>query len=346
MAKLSLHVSEKERQKESKENKRFSTSQKGWGKGFAEKPVFVKRMMLPHFWSAWFALFMLFVIVNVLPYRVQMFLGSKIGRLMGTILPARKYVLKRNLELAFPEMSDEERHNLSKEIQRNSGMAIFETGMAWFWPDWRLKRHVIIDEEGMQYAKECTASGKPVLVLTAHFVHLELMARIYGTYIKSGIGVYRPTDHPVWEWAQVKGRLRKNLALVSKNDPRSMIKALKTGAPIWYAPDQDYGRRVSVFAPFFAVKDTATVAATHNLAKIEGTMITPSWTIREGDKYQKKKKKALQDFPTEDTIADATTVNKVIENMVRMAPEQYLWMHRRFKTAPDENENRYPGLEE
>ena len=98
MAKLSLHVSEKERQKESKENKRFSTSQKGWGKGFAEKPVFVKRMMLPHFWSAWFALFMLFVIVNVLPYRVQMFLGSKIGRLMGTILPARKYVLKRNLE--------------------------------------------------------------------------------------------------------------------------------------------------------------------------------------------------------------------------------------------------------
>ncbi len=346
MAKLSLHVSEKERQKESKENKRFSTSQKGWGKGFAEKPVFVKRMMLPHFWSAWFALFMLFVIVNVLPYRVQMFLGSKIGRLMGTILPARKYVLKRNLELAFPEMSDEERHNLSKEIQRNSGMAIFETGMAWFWPDWRLKRHVIIDEEGMKYAKECTASGKPVLVLTAHFVHLELMARIYGTYIKSGIGVYRPTDHPVWEWAQVKGRLRKNLALVSKNDPRSMIKALKTGAPIWYAPDQDYGRRVSVFAPFFAVKDTATVAATHNLAKIEGTMITPSWTIREGDKYHLYLKKALQDFPTEDTIADATTVNKVIENMVRMAPEQYLWMHRRFKTAPDENENRYPGLEE
>ena len=346
MAKLSLHVSAAERQKESKEKKRFSTSQKGWGKGFADKPVFVKRMLLPHFWSAWFAIGLLYVMVNVLPYSWLIFIGSKIGRLMGTILPARKYVLKRNLELAFPEMSDDERHELSKQIQRNTGMAIFETGMAWFWPDWRLKRHVIIDEEELQYARQCNHTGRPILVLSAHFVTLELMARIYATYITPGIGVYRPTDHPVWEWAQVKGRTRKNLALVSKNDPRSMIKALKSGAPIWYAPDQDYGRRVSVFAPFFAVKETATVAATHNLAKIEGTLITPAWTIREGNKYHLYLKKELQNFPTEDAVADAATINKVVEDMVRMAPEQYLWMHRRFKTAPDENENRYPGLEE
>ncbi len=346
MAKLSLHISEKERQKENKEKKRFSTSKSGWGKGFVEKPVFVKRMLLPHFWTSWLAIFLLYLMVNLLPYKVLMFIGSHVGRLMGTILPARKYVLKRNLELAFPQMDPDKRHELSKAVQRNSGMAIFETGMAWFWPDWRLKRHIKVDEKELEYAKSVNNTGKPVLVLSAHFVTLELMARIYATLITPGIGVYRPTEHPVWEWAQVNGRTKKNLALVSKNDPRSMLKALKSGKPIWYAPDQDYGRRVSVFAPFFAVKETATVAATHNLAKIEGTQITPAWTIREGDKYHLYLKKSLENFPTEDTITDATTINKVVEEMVMMAPEQYLWMHRRFKTAPDENENRYPGLTE
>ena len=345
MAKLSLHVSDKERQKESKEHKRFSTSQSGWGKGFAEKPVFVKEMLHPHFWGAWMAVFLLWLLVNILPYRVQIFIGSRIGRLMGTILPARKYVLKRNLELAFPDMPDDERHELSKKIQRNTGMAIFETGMAWFWPDWRLKKHIKYDEADVQKAIEWCKSGRPILVLSAHFVTLELMARIYATLITPGIGVYRPTDHPVWEWAQVKGRTRKNLALVSKNDPRSMLKALKTGKPIWYAPDQDYGPKVSVFAPFFGVKDTATVSATHNLARIKGTMVTPAWTIREGDKYHLYLRDPLENFPTEDTVADATTVNRVVEDMIKMAPEQYLWMHRRFKTAPDPEEKRYPEIE-
>lgn len=95
------------------------------------------------------------------------------------------------------------------------------------------------------------------------------MARIYATLITPGIGVYRPSDHPVWEWAQVRGRLRKNLALVDRNDPRSMLKALMKNMPIWYAPDQDYGRRVSTFAPFFAVKEAATVEGTHNLARVK-----------------------------------------------------------------------------
>ncbi len=344
MTKLSLHSSEEQRQKESREKIRFSTSQKGWGKGFASKPVFVKRMLLPHFWPSWFWLFVLYVTVNILPYDFQMFLGRKIGRLMGTFIPARKYVLKRNLELAFPDMDEKRRHELSKEIQRNAGMAVFETGMAWFWPDWRLKRHILIDDEDLKTGLEVNAKGQPVLVLSAHFVTLELMARIYATLIAPGIGVYRPSDHPVWEWMQVKGRTRKNLALVSKNDPKSMIKALKSCHPIWYAPDQDYGRRVSVFAPFFGVENTATVTATHNLAKIKGTQVSPAWTLRENGKYHLYVKPALENFPTEDPQADAATVNKIIEEMVKVAPEQYLWMHRRFKTAPDPQENRYPGL--
>lgn len=344
MAKISLHSSETERQKEKAENKRFNTVKNGWGKGFVEKPIFVKAMLHPHFWGAWFGIFCLCFIVNVLPYPVLMYIGKKIGRLMGTFIPARKYVLKRNLDLAFPDLSEKDKKILAKDVQRNAGMAIFETGMAWFWPDWRLKLHIKVDKEDVEKAKEYCSNGKPILLLSAHFVTLELMARIYGTAVTPGIGVYRPSDHPVWEWAQVYGRTHKNLALVNKNDPRSMIKALLKAKPLWYAPDQDYGRRVSVFVPFFAVKETATVAATHNLAKVKNTQVTPTWVIREGSKYHLYLRPALENFPTEDPIADAATTNKIIENMVYMAPAQYLWMHRRFKTAPNPEENRYPGL--
>lgn len=344
MAKHSLHISDEKRQKESEQKKRFSTVEKGWGKGFVHHPVFVKEMLMPHFWGAWFAIFLLCFIVNVLPAFVSLFIGRCLGRLMGRILPARKYVLKRNLELAFPDMDESSRKKLAHKVQENSGMAIFETGFAWFWPDWRIKKHIRVDKEELDNAVALARSGNPILLLSAHFVTLELMARIFGTVVTPGIGVYRPSDHPVWEWAQVRGRLRKNFALVDRKDPRSMIKALMRNFPIWYAPDQDYGRRVSVFVPFFGVKEAATVVGTHNLAKVKNTKVTPAWTIREGSDYHLYLKAPLENFPTEDPTADAAFINKELEKMIMYAPEQYLWLHRRFKTAPDENEDRYPGL--
>ncbi len=339
---IDLHPSWQKKAAEEKEKKRFTIVQRGWGKGFVSKAIIVKQMFHPYFWGAWFTIFMLYLIVTVLPYPVLMFLGRKIGRLLGTISPSRKYVLRRNLELAFPELNDAERHDLSKKIQENSGQAIFETGMAWFWSNKRLLRHACIDEQDLKRAKEIAQSQRPILVLTAHFVHLEIMARLYALYITPGIGVYRPTDHPVWEWAQVHGRLRNNLALVDRNDPRSMIKALMRNLPIWYAPDQDYGKNASVFVPFFGVEKAATVIGTHNLARVKNTLVQPSWTIRKNGKYQLFVKEPLTDFPTEDATADTKRVNKVLEQMIQMAPEQYLWLHRRFKTTPEGESSRYP----
>lgn len=344
MTKHSLHISEEKRRQESAQKKRFSTVEKGWGKGFVHQAVFVKEMLLPHFWGAWLAIFILYVLVTFLPSAFTLFIGRCIGRLMGRILPARKYVLHRNLELAFPDMDENDRKKLAKKVQENSGMAIFETGFAWFWPDWRLKRHIRVDKDELEKAVAYYKDEKPALILSAHFVTLELMARIYATMVTPGIGIYRPSDHPVWEWAQVRGRLRKNFALVDRKDPRSMIKALMRNCPIWYAPDQDYGERVSVFVPFFAVKEAATVVGTHNLAKVKGTRVLPSWTIREGRYYHLYLKDALENFPTEDPVADAAYINKEIEKMIMCAPEQYLWLHRRFKTSPNDSEDRYPGL--
>lgn len=343
---LKLHSSYRHQSKERRHNKRFFLVEKGWGRGFVDKAPFSKRMLHPYFWGAWLVIFIFWILVTFLPYPVLMFLGRQFGLLIGVLIPSRRYVLGRNASLAFPELDRKQRRRFKRRVLENSGAAIFETGIAWFWSDRRLMRRLTWDEEEIKAARELAAQNKPTIVLTAHFVTLEIMARAYALLIKPGIGVYRPSEHPVWEWMQVKGRLRDNLALVSSKDPRSMIKALMRKVPIWYAPDQDYGSKVSIFVPFFGVQNVATVTGTHDLARVRGTVVQPSWTMREHGKYILRVLKPLENFPTDDARADTIRVNQVLERMIRERPDQYLWLHRRFKTRPIGEPSRYSELED
>ena len=308
-------------------------------------PRITLAMMHPRYWPQWFASWILRLII-LLPYPVFMTIGRLLGYIAMAILPRRRHISEQNFKLAFPDMPDEEIHRLTKEHFANCGMGIFETGMAWYWPEWRLKRLVHIDPEELRKARELAESGKGIVVLTCHFVTLELMARIYGTNIKKGVGVYRPNDNPIIEYMQVKGRTRSNLYLVDRKEPRPIVKALMKGLPIWYAPDQDYGKRLPhVFAPFFAVKDAATVTGTAGFAKIRNTVVQPSYSIRlpKFKGYRLVVKDIIRDFPTGDDYQDATTCNHAVESMIMEALPQYMWLHRRFKTTPDDSD-RYHNL--
>lgn len=317
---------------------------KGWGKGFVKGATLDKKMFHPYFWPAWLGVGLYALLVIILPYRVQLCLGRLLGKLMGLFMKSRTYVAERNLELAFPSMSAEERRSLVRRILENSGIAAFEVGMAWFWSDRRLLKRAVIDPEELKLARELAAQNLPTIVLTCHFMSLEIMARLYALLIKPGIGVYHPSDHPVWEYTQVRGRLRTNLALVNNKDPRSMLRAMLQKVPIWYAPDQDYGPKVSIFAPFFAVEKAATVTGTRDLARVPGTIVQPSWTIRENGRYRLRVLPPLENFPGQDALEDTTRCNRILEKMIMSAPDQYLWMHRRFKTIPQGESTRYPGL--
>jgi len=342
--KFKLHRSYHRRERELEKNHLFKTIGSGWGKGMVDHAIFTKKMLHPYFWGNWMAVLLLRLIVTILPFPALMFLGKWFGRLVGEIVPSRRYVLKRNLKLAFPMLSEAERKLMSHRIFENSGRALFETGIAWFWSDRRFLKHIYIDPEELKKAQAIAAQDKPILVLTCHFMTLEIMARAYALLIKPGIGVYRASEHPVLEYTQVKGRLRNNLALVDRNDPKSMIKALMRKLPIWYAPDQDYGRKASIFAPFFAVEKAASVIGTRQLARIKDTIVLPSYTVREGSKYRLFVEDPVENFPTDDEYADICRCNQIIEHMIRHAPEQYLWMHRRFKTTPEGEPSRYPEL--
>lgn len=338
--KIKLHTSIDERAKQH----RNAYRKIGWGQGVTEGVSFSWSMLRPNFWGAWFAISLLFILVNILPFKALLCLGRMVGRLMLRFLKSRRYVVERNLELAFPEKNEKERADLTLRIFENAGMGLFETGMAWFWPDFRIRRVTLIDEKTLEKARELAATKPRLIVLSAHFVTLELSARLYALAIAPGIGIYRSSDHPVWEYIQVKGRLRSNIALVDRKDVRSMVKALMKCMPIWYAPDQDYGLNSAVFVPFFGVKEAATVTGLHDLARIKDAKVQPYWLIREDNGYRMHVLDVLENFPSEDAVADTICSNKIIEEMINCDIAQYLWMHRRFKTVQEGRESNYPDI--
>lgn len=297
-------------------------------------PRLEPRLFQPRYWAHWFGLGLLYLL-TLLPWRQQMWLGRQLGALAQKILTSRVNTAKRNLELALPELSDSERAHLLKENFASVGCAIFEVGIAWFWPDWRIRR--LMKVEGQEHVIAAMEKGQGMLLLSCHFLTLELNARCFGL-IRPGVGVYRPNTNPVLEYAQYHGRCASNKYLVDRTDVKGMIKALRNGDALWYAPDHDYGAHASVFVPFFAQDKAATITGTATLARVKNTVTLPCYNIRTQQGYTLHIGAPLQDYPCGDEILDAARANREIEAAVRQAPEQYMWLHRRFKTRPSEQD--------
>ncbi|MCL7704013.1 lipid A biosynthesis lauroyl acyltransferase, partial [Enterobacter kobei] len=191
--------------------------------------------------------------------------------------------------------------------------------------------------------EQARAQGKGVVLVGMHFLTLELGARIFGM-LNPGIGVYRPNNNALLDWLQTRGRLRSNKTMLDRHDLKGMIRALKQNEILWYAPDHDYGKANSVFAPFFAVPDAATTAGSYMLVKSAQPAVIPFVPRRraDGTGYELI---ILEDISASLQGADketvATQMNRAIERAVLMAPEQYMWLHRRFKTRPEGQPDRY-----
>lgn len=292
---------------------------------------FSKTLLHPRYWLTWLGVGIFYILV-LLPYPIIYQLGKNLGLLAQKIMSKRRETARQNLLLCFPELTSSDLEKLLRDNFISTGLAIFETGMAWFWSDKRLKKHcqVIGDEQITQAQK----MGRGVLLIGIHFLTLELGARILGME-HPGVGVYRPNDNPVLDYIQLKGRLKSNKYMLNRYNTKGMIRALKNGELVWYAPDHDYGRKNSVFAPFFAVDKAATTVGTSILVKLAKPVIIPFTPKRENNgRYIVKVAKPLVNFPLEDDIAAATFMNKAIEQEILQAREQYMWLHRRFKTRP------------
>jgi KDO2-lipid IV(A) lauroyltransferase len=288
-------------------------------------------LLSPRYWLSWLGLGLVWLIGR-LPYRALFALGRALGTLTVHLPGERRHVAQRNLELCLPHLSPAEQSDLLRAALRDLGMMFVEFALAWFGSE-RAIAAVPCEIEGLEHLEACRKSGRGALLVGGHFSHLELCARLVSQRIRIA-GMYREMDDAVFERAVLRARLRYAQAMFLKEDLRRTVKYMRAGGTVWYAPDQDMRGKDSVFVPFFGVP-AATITATHHLARLSGAAVIPFFHQRKPDGgYVLRLEAPLADFPGDDVKIDTARVNACVERMVRDAPAQYLWIHKRFKTRP------------
>lgn len=285
----------------------------------------------PRFWPNWFGLLLMRLSIYC-PIRMQLWMAKVMAVLMRSTMKKRWHIARRNLELCFPELSNEQRQKLLEKNQQSMSMTVIETALSWWASDAQLKKRV--SYHGLEHLEAAFKKGKGVILLAGHSTCLEIGGRLL--ILKQPCYLMlRELKNPLFNAFMMQARAYHGEGIVMQKDPRAMVRALRKNKLVWYAPDQDYGRRQSVFVKFFGVQ-ASTITATARLAKMSGAAVIPFTPIRdENGHYTLTLGAPLTDFPVGNDIVDIQRINNVIEKGIRQSPEQYLWAHRRFKTQPE-----------
>ncbi|MFT3990126.1 MAG: hypothetical protein QM680_01830 [Luteolibacter sp.] len=284
----------------------------------------------PMLWPTWLALGLMRVLI-LLPWRTQIFLGKWFGRIAFALLQGRRKVITINLRLCFPNRKKSELRKIAIAHHEAMGIGLFETCMAWWAPNERMPEYEI---EGLENLTRAQALGKGVILLTAHFTTLEICGRYLSGVVPIGC-LFRDPDNPVIAEEMHRQRVKKMAIAIPMDDLRGLIRALKNGHTIWYAPDQGKKSKFSSIIPFFG-EPALTNTATSRLSSMTGAAVVPYFAFRLDDgTYRLQILPALESFPTGDPEADALRTNQLMEDAIRRHPDQYFWVHRRFKRRGD-----------
>jgi KDO2-lipid IV(A) lauroyltransferase len=285
----------------------------------------------PRHWPTWALLGMLRAAAR-LPAPVTAAAGSALGLLLYALHAPRRRVAQTNIARCFPELGARERRRLARRHFRVLGASTLEVAVAWWASPARLRRHTRV--RGRAHLEAALGAKRNVILLAPHFVGLET-GGIRLSLETPLVAVFDFFRNPVLHAVVPRARARFGLKLVANNQSfTALVRALKSGIPLYYLPDQDAGRRNSVFAPFFGVP-AATFTTLARLARMTDAVVIPCATYRRArGRYEIVFYPPLADFPGGDALADATRMNAAIEQAVRAHPEQYFWVHKRFKTRP------------
>ncbi len=294
-------------------------------------PVFRTAFLLPHFWPTWLLLAIIYGIAH-LPVRLNIFLGRCIAALLYRVAGSRRRIAETNIALCFPELDSAAQAQLVRQVFDSCGIGFFETAMSLWGPSARLqKRHTI---SGLEHIHTAQARGKGVLLVGCHMTTLDIAGRMLAFHTKVDF-LYRQDPNPLLAYMLIKAREGFYGEAIITVETRKLVNNLRAGHTVWYAPDQDYGIKHSIFAPFFGIP-AATVPGTARFAKLGKAVVIPFVHYRDdNDHYRVELKAPLENFPSGDDLADVTRVNQYFEQAIRAKPEQYLWVHRRFKTRPE-----------
>ena len=272
-----------------------------------------------------------------IPFNFQVLIGKTIGKLLYPFMHRLRSTAYSNISHCFPDKKQKQVNLLVKRHFEAIGVSFFETANAYYGSDKKIRKLLTITNEN--FFQDALKEEGGIILLCSHFMPLMLGSR--ALLINHTIAnIYRPQNNKLFDRIMVRGYKKNGAVMIKSTDTRSIIKAINNSLPIWYAPDQDLGKNNSVFAPFFGIQ-TATASATARLAKNNNTKVIPYSFIRTKKGYTMSFEKPIANYPSNDPIQDATIVNQILEKQIIKSPEQYLWIHRRFKTRPNDEKNFY-----
>jgi len=291
---------------------------------------FKSELLSPRYWPTWLLLGLLWLSLK-LPQRLQYRLYRLLGSLLYRLLPGRRHVARTNLKLCFPEMDEREREQRVKTVFHNNAIGILETAMAWWADDESIRARTRV--VGLEHLDAALERGKGVILLGAHFTVLDMGSAMMPSRYDFEC-FYRPHNNALFDYWVTRGRMRYASGLLPAADMRAIVRSLRSGKLVWFAPDQDQGPTHSIYAPFFGVP-AATVTSTARLARMTGAAVVPiAFHRNDDDSYELEFRAALDDFPVGDDMSDASRINAELEQSILKRPDQYMWVHRRFKTHP------------
>lgn len=262
-----------------------------------------------------------------LPRRLGLALGAAAGALYGRLARRRRRIVADNLRLCFPDLSPRARRRLARAHFRALGMGLVEAAWSWWRPDAALPPFSV---EGFHHLEAALAHGRGAVLFTGHFTTLDLGGRLLARRTPIVV-LYRPADDPAFNAAMAGGRAAHAARTVTRDDTRGLLRALRDNLPVWYAPDQGHTGPNSALVPFFGVP-APTRLVLDRLVRASGARVVPFFPRRLPDgRYHLRLAPMLEDFPGPDPVANAARLNRLLEEAIAEAPEQYLWAHDRFK---------------
>jgi len=291
---------------------------------------------LPKYWATWVGLGVLRAL-ELLPFAAQRRVGAALGRLIRRLPLAYVRIARRNIELCMPTLSPQSQADLLDAHCQSLGVALCETADTWWSSDRRV--HQLAEVQGLEHLHAALAKGRGAIMIGGHFTTIEIATRILGTVVPLNV-VYRATKNALLSHTMLTGFARHGKP-IAHDDIRSMIRALKKNEAVWYAPDQSYRNKGAAMVNFFGIP-AATNTATSRLARISGAPVMTYFPQRlASGRYRIVISAPLENFPGPDPIEDTQRLNGLLEQQILKAPEQYLWVHRRFKGLSADYPNYY-----
>ncbi|OMH28010.1 lysophospholipid acyltransferase family protein [Motiliproteus sp. MSK22-1] len=288
------------------------------------------QFLTPRYWLLW--IWLIFLRLAILfPYRIQLGIGRILGRVIHRIAPGRVSVARINIRHCYPDKSEQAVRQLALRHFESMGISFLETALCWWAPSSKLNP-LLTEIKGLEHVRRLQQEGRGIILLGAHFTDMEISLRLLSQHVAFA-PVYRKMNNPLLEHYTQKGRSKNTAGAIPKENMKQTIRHLRNGGILWFAPDQQHQGSHSALVNFFG-QPAHSATATSDIARISQAAVVPCWFRRDTDGYRLELSAPLDNFPTDDVVADTERYHQLIEAQIDRCPEQYLWVHKRFKDVP------------